>query len=158
MFGSLTNCGSTLFVRRVCVYVCVFVYVCMCVCMYVCTCVCVCVCLYVCMYICTCVCVYVCMYVCTVNTATQLIIADLPVDDTSNCCFYPPIQTVNSNKPSQPLNPPSCPHTFNPTNHHKHYIHQPAPTHFNINQHILTQLNPTQTNPTQLNLTQTKLK
>ena len=138
MFVSLTNCGSTLICTSC-----------------VCVCVCVCVCMYVYMYLC--VCMYVCMYVCTVNTATQLIIADLPVDDTSNCCFYPPIQTVNSNKPSQPLNPPSCPHTFNPTNHHKHYIHQPAPTHFNITQHNLTQLNATQTNqPTQPNPTEPK--
>jgi len=41
-----------------------------------------------------------------VYTITQVIIADLSVSDISNCCVCPLIQTVNSNKPSQPLHPP----------------------------------------------------
>jgi len=48
-----------------------------------------------------------------VYTTIKEIILDLSFSDISNCCVYPPFQTVNSSKPSQPLHPPSCPHTVN---------------------------------------------
>ena len=95
--------------------------------------------------ICTpCECVYV-------YTTTQAIIWDLSCLDTTNCCDYPIIQTVNSNKPSQPLHPPFCPHKLTPKNHHNHYIHRSTLTQLtprnhhshHIHRSALTQLTPT---------------
>jgi len=78
-----------------------------------------------------CVCVYTHTHTHTHNTLST----DRLFSDTSNWCIYPLFLTFCSIKPSQPLYPPSCPHTFTFSKPSQTYIHSPALTHLTAPNH-----------------------